>query len=471
MADTKSPDKRTPVTILSGFLGSGKTTLMKHLLENTHKLKIAMIVNDMAELNIDAALVRRKGAEISKTQGEDGKMVELDNGCICCSLRPNMVKEISRLTKMSRFDYIVIESSGICEPMPIAEAFFEENEDDTTEGGNLTTGQAMGILNEMASLQSLIEHYGKEKINEGEDGKRSIAELLVDQVEFANVILVNKTDLITKDISQPKDALSKIRGVIKALNPSAEIMETSYSKIDTSKVLSTGLFDLDNSKLSAGWAQALNQGAESKSDEKKPVKTTTKSTNMGSTSTHKGHGDGHGHGHGHGHGQGHGHAHRRRTLQAHKHGDHYGITSFVYRRRRPFHPVRLYELLGDKKGIKTSLRSKGFCWIASRHDTLIEWNMAGKICTLESGGGWYVDDPDLKEELKDEPEILAKILADFQEPWGDRRIELVIIGVDMDQKAIERALDECLLSEKEVKAGSKEWAKYEDKFPKFPDEE
>mmetsp|Transcript_7503 Transcript_7503/g.11357 ORF Transcript_7503/g.11357 Transcript_7503/m.11357 type:complete len:474 (+) Transcript_7503:3-1424(+) len=456
--------QRVPVTIISGFLGSGKTTLLKHLLENTEKYKIALIVNDMAELNIDAELVKRKGGEMSTMQGEDGKMVELDNGCICCSLKPNMVKEVARLSKMKRFDYIVIESSGICEPLPIAEAFYEEDVDEEKEKTDLTTGKAIDMLGDLAridtmvtvvdatrfmeyinSLKSLIEHYGKAKIQDNEDGKRSIAELLVDQVEFANVILVNKIDLI-----QSATDLKKVKEIVKVLNPSAQLKTTKYCKISPKDVLSTGLFNLEDSQTGAGWAKALKNKESKKSEEKK-------------ASNHA-----HGHSHGHSHGPSHGHSHGHKS--SHKHRDHYGITSFIYRRRKPFHPERLYKLLSANKGIEGSLRSKGFCWLASRNDCSIEWNMAGKICALDNGGLWFAE-TDFKENLKNEPQILEQILADFQEPWGDRRIELVMIGIAMDKKAIEASLDSCLLTESEMKDGLKSWEKYDDKFDPFEEEE
>eukprot|EP00467_Chlorarachnion_reptans_P002218 CAMPEP_0114522734 /NCGR_PEP_ID=MMETSP0109-20121206/20903_1 /TAXON_ID=29199 /ORGANISM="Chlorarachnion reptans, Strain CCCM449" /LENGTH=550 /DNA_ID=CAMNT_0001703977 /DNA_START=177 /DNA_END=1829 /DNA_ORIENTATION=- len=462
--------------------------MMKHLLENKEGMKIAVIVNDMAELNIDAELIKavqNSGGDLEKM--ENREMVELQNGCICCNLREDLLKEVYKMTKRGQFDNLVIESSGICEPKPIAETFAmnldERPSQPHQESDRLRILNSAARLDTMVSvvdtprfwdnLQSLEDvksKYKQYKPNE-EEGKKHISDLLVEQVEFANVIILNKLDLM-KDRKQV-DAVKKL---VKRLNPGAKIYETEFSKIEPSKILNTGLFDIEELISGVGWLKEMKGEVDKEEEEKKEV-----------------HSHGHGHGHGNDHGEkcdkkdcehshdgekcekkdcGHGHSHSHGHDHGdHNHGDHYGITSFVYKRRRPFHPERLFKLLD--KSIEGVMRSKGYSWIASRHNRMAEWNNAGKLFRIEGGGPWFDANIRFKMALKHHPDLLQQpqvkdILKDFVKPYGDRRQEIVIIGAGITETEVTKLLDKCLLTDDEMKLKPAAWKKLEDPLPKWP---
>jgi len=485
----REEDKRLPVTVLSGFLGSGKTTMMKHLLQNTKGMKIAMIVNDMAELNIDANLIKavqEGGGKLEKVDNRE--MVELQNGCICCNLREDLLVEVHKMTTRGKFDYLLIESSGICEPRPIAETFAMDLDEEAPEAPHNKQQNRLKILNSAArldtmvsvvdcqrfwenlqSLENVAKKYKEYNPNE-EEGAKNVADLLIEQVEFANVIVLNKTDLV-KD----KKQLESVRKLVRRLNPEAKIYETEFSKIDPKKVFNTGLFDLESISSSAGWLKELK--GEVKHDEEEGEDGSDSCQEKDCNDQNHGHGDckkkdcDHSHGHGHGkdckkkdcsHSHSHGHGH--------DHGTHYGITSFVYKRRKPFHPKRLYDLLD--KSIEGVMRSKGYSWLATRHNRMAEWNNAGKLYRIEGGGPWFDCNMRFKMALKTHPELLNQpqvqdILKDFVKPWGDRRQEIVVIGAGISEAEITKLLDACLLSDEEMKAGPEAWKKLDDPLPKW----
>jgi len=400
--------------------------MMKHLLENKKGMKIAIIVNDLAELNIDASLIgaaKNAGGEVEKMENRD--LVELQNGCICCNLREDLLVQVYKMATKRKFDYLVIESSGICEPKPIAETFAMKIGEDCGPAMN-----RIKILNSAARLDTMVSVVDCHRFHENlqslenvakkfkdykpteEEGKASVADLLIEQVEYANVIVLNKIDLM-KDEKE----LALVRNLVKRLNPVAKIYETTYSKIDPSKILNTGIFEIETLLNSAGWLKEMtDEGPD------------------------------------------------------HDHAGEFGITSFVYKRRKPFHPERLFKCLD--KSIKGVMRSKGYSWIATRHNRMAEWNNAGRIFRIEGGGPWFDANVRFKTAIKQHPQLLKQpqvqqILNDFVEPYGDRRQELVIIGENIDEKKVTKILDDCLLTEAEFKKGPKEWRKLKDSLPKW----
>lgn len=475
-----------PVTLLSGFLGSGKTTLLEHILTKEHGLKIAVIINDMSQLNIDADLVQNH-----RVSQKEEKLVQLQNGCICCTLRGDLLEELVSLAKDSAFEYIIIESTGISEPMQVAETFtteftnmYLENQEGVTPEDEkiLKEIQELGGLEKVAQLDTcvtvidgknfyhnlettefLVDRFGSTGQNEEE---RTICDLMVDQIEFADVIIVNKMDLVSK--KQKK----KIFKTIKSLNPVAKVIRTNYSRVDVNDVVGTGLFDFEKASSSAGWLQSLHE--------------MTRREAYGNKLTPK------------------------------PETEEYGINNFVYKSRRPFHPERLYKLIRDKfvvielsglaeegqegqeaeneeesedeadededdeddgedidseddeedyvdpseeqiiKNKKNSkfgpvLRSKGFFWLASRHIIRGEWSSAGPMLTMRGGIPWFAVAG--KEFYPPEAQVL--IDRDMQGKYGDRRNEIVFIGLSIDKDAISAELDKCLLDDEEYKVYEK----------------
>ncbi len=394
--------QKLPVTVLSGFLGAGKTTVLNHILNNRAGLRVAVIVNDMSEINIDAQLVREGGAALSRT---DEKLIEMTNGCICCTLREDLLVEVERLAQAGRFDYLLIESTGIAEPLPVAETFTFE----TTTGTRLSDFARLDTLVTVVDAYNFLRDYGsldelwERDLGMNDHDERSVVDLLVDQIEFADVLLINKIDLVTTA------ALDRLEAILRKLNPTARIIRIQAGVVPLDKVLNTGLFDFELAALSPEWLKEARGSHIPETEE-------------------------------------------------------YGISSFVYRARRPFHPQRLMDLM-EGNLFDPVLRSKGFIWLATRHQQVGIWSQAGQVVTLEYGGNWWIVTP--KDDYPDDPNLLAEIQSTMQGESGDRRQELVIIGMDMDRDAIVAGLDGCLLTDTEMKLGWKKWRKLEDPFEEW----
>jgi len=387
-----------PVTVLSGFLGAGKTTLLNHILHNREDRRVALIVNDMSEVNIDAALVKGGGAALNRAEE---KLVEMSNGCICCTLREDLLKEVAALAREGRFDQLVIESTGISEPLPVAETFTFADESGCTLNDlarldtMVTVVDAFNFLRDYGSADSLVD---RKAARDGADD-RCVVDLLIEQVEFADVMVVNKTDLVTPS------QLTQLSGILKALNPGARQVFAQFGQVPLVEVLDTRRFDMDAAKAAPGWLKELRG------------------------------------------------EHTPETVE-------YGIASFVYRARRPFHPSRFMALLQESwPGV---IRSKGFFWLATRMEWCGSFSQAGAACRTEAGGFWWAAVP--KHEWPDDDEECREIAKLWKKPWGDRRQELVVIGQDLDQAALTGKLDGCLLSDAEMKLGLECWKDFPDPF-------
>ena len=398
MQDTAS--NKLPVTVLSGFLGAGKTTVLSHILNNREDKKVAVIVNDMSEINIDSEIIQN---EVSLNRSEE-KLIEMSNGCICCTLREDLLLEVTNLAKQGRFDYLVIESTGISEPLPVAETFTFADE----EGISLSDIASLDTMVTVVDAVNFLKDYEEAKYLKdageslGEEDERSVADLLIDQVEFADLILISKTDLVNSD------EIKRLTAILRTLNTSAKIVPISHGKVDMNEVLDTGLFDFERAQQAPGWLKEMRGEHVPETEE-------------------------------------------------------YGIGSFTYVARRPFHPNKFFNFLHGTEKYGKLIRSKGYFWLATRPQFAGQWSQAGGIARYGFAGMFWKAVP--KKDWPKDEEYLSSIKEQWVEPFGDMRQELVFIGQGLDQEKMIQNLNECLLSEEEVLKGKAYWSTLDDPFP------
>ena len=389
-----------PVTVLSGFLGAGKTTVLNHILNNRDGLRVAVIVNDMSEINIDAATVKN---EISFNRAEE-KLVEMSNGCICCTLREDLLEEIERLAHEGKYDYLVIESTGISEPLPVAETFTFADED----GKSLSEISRLDTMVTVVDALNFLKDYDEAKfLNEvgeslGEEDERSVADLLVEQVEFADILLISKTDLVSEQ------ELARLKSILQTLNTEAIQVPIEHGKVPLDKVLNTGRFSFERAQQSPGWLKEMRGEHVPETEE-------------------------------------------------------FGISSFSYEARRPFDPQKFYDFIHSKDIAGKLIRSKGFFWLATRPQLAGSWSQAGGMARYGAAGLFWKAVP--KEQWPEDPEYLKAIEEQWMEPFGDMRQELVFIGQGLNKSDIIERLDRCLLTDEQLIQGHHVWAEMPDPFP------
>lgn len=393
-------EKTLPVTVLSGFLGAGKTTVLSHVLNNRQGKRVAVIVNDMSEINIDAAIVKN---EVSLNHSEE-KLVEMSNGCICCTLREDLLLEVNRLASSGKFDYLLIESTGISEPLPVAETFTFADEDEVSLSDIARLDTMVTVVDAVNFSKDYEEAKYLQETGEslGEEDERSVADLLVDQVEFADVILISKTDLVDEQ------DIDNLQAILKSLNTTARIIPIQDGNIDIDQIMGTHLFDFEKAQLAPGWLKEMRGEHIPETEE-------------------------------------------------------YGISSFSYHARRPFEPQKFYDFLHSTDQYGKLLRSKGYFWLATRPECAGQWSQAGGIAHYGYGGLFWKAVP--KKDWPEDEDYLSSIQQQWVEPFGDMRQELVFIGQNLNKEAMLDSLDKCLLDDESLLKGRTHWASLADPFP------